>query len=707
MEKIATFLVGRSKVVMGLTAIITLTCLALLFRFQINADITEFMTSGNERGEAYVGVQEKFGGGEPITGLLSVREGDPGFDDTTVLADLARARDTLSQLEGVATVATVIPPKNPISNQPITPETIESLPGFLVERLVEGPAASLLLSEDLRHTMVMIVPAPDADAIAVAGALEDVALPERFEVVYAGNPMVFAEVLNVLGWFLLGIPPVVIVLLLGVFYATIGVRKLAALSVVPAILGSIWTFGLIFGLGNEIDIITVIVPIFVIVMGSADGLHFVSHYRDEVNRTQDEVKRVAATLRQVGVPMILTTVSTAAGFLSLLATDIRPMRQLGVFVAVGIGFAGLISFFTLPALLSRLDIEPSKKPPPLGKPAVAVIKKLVSGPVAAVVLVLGLGTFAAVFIPRLTVNSDPLVYFDEDAPVRKSFERMTEAFGGATPLVGEFAWDPDGDRAAQLSRLRELSRELEAQPGVRRVFSLADADAMLQEANMPEETRAKLFDPEANAGLGRMVSDDGLRFVLFPGEFESEDVQAWLAFADKHAEVRIITGLPVLMDEMSRMVLEAQIGSLSVAFGLVALMLLVAYRRLRPTLVALAPMLLTTATLMGFIAASGIQLHMLTAIVSSIVIGVGIDYAIHYIAAIEYAREQGPGYIHRAIDTAGPPIVANALGIALALSGLLLSPLRPHHQISAIMWVSMITAALSALVLISIAYRER
>ena len=90
----------------------------------------------------------------------------------------------------------------------------------------------------------------------------------------------------------------------------------------------------------------------------------------------------------------------------------------------------------------------------------------------------------------------------------------------------------------------------------------------------------------------------------------------------------------------------------------------------------------------------------MTAVASSIVIGVGIDYAIHLVAAIDNARSDGDGYVLRAIDKAGRPIVANALGIAVALTALWLSPFKVHPQISMIMWVSMITAALSALLVI-------
>ena len=158
--------------------------------------------------------------------------------------------------------------------------------------------------------------------------------------------------------------------------------------------------------------------------------------------------------------------------------------------------------------------------------------------------------------------------------------------------------------------------------------------------------------------------------------------------------------MPVVWDEIAREVLDAQVISLAVAFALVAVLLAIAYRRARETVASLVPLALTIAAVLGFIAVSGIQLNLLTAVVSSIVLGVGIDYAIHFVAAIDIARESGPGYVFRAIDSAGRPIVANAMGIAVALTALWLSPLAIHAQVSMIMWVGMVTAALTALVVL-------
>jgi len=695
MDRIAHLLVHRSKPVLALTALTTLVAVAMLSRMSFNADVAEFITSGNERGEAYAAVQQKYTTSDPIQVLVSLPEGR-NFGSATELAHLADLGATLRGVAGVASVSSLLPETHPMTGQPLDAAAVAKLPSMAIEsRLLAGPTAGFLLSEDRRHTLMMVV--PSGSGIELAGALDselEGELPGGLDVRLSGNPVIFASVIGMLSWFLLFIPPMVIVLLLATFFANIGDRRLTIFAILPAVLGSLWTFGLIFALGVRVDVVTIIVPIFVIVMGSADGLHFVMHFQEEVARTNDRVERVATTLRQVGIPMILTTISTAAGFLSLLATDVRPLRQMGLFVAAGITFAGIISFFFLPALLSRIDIQTSHHNAILGQRLTRVLGAVARRRWPAALLAVALIGFSVTFIPRLQVDTDQLFFFKADHPIRANFEQMKEIFGGATPLIGEFVYDGEGG-PAQLEQLRGVARDLEDLPGVKRVFSVADLATQV-----PAAQAQAMLSGDAAGPLGQMVSDDGLRFVLFPDDFDSSDLQGWLDFAASNESIRILTGMPVIWDEVARLILKAQSASLIAAFSLVLVMLLLAYRRLGQTIIALAPLLLTVATLLGFIAASGIQLNLMTAIVSSIVIGVGIDYSIHLVAAIDYARSEGDGYVLRAIDKAGRPILANALGIAIALTALWFSPLRVHGQVSMIMWVAMITAAATTLLVI-------
>ncbi len=691
MNRIAAALAGHPRRVLGLTALVTILAVASLFRISFNADVTSFITEGNDRGEAFAALQEKYGTSDPINMVLSLPEGET-FAQRDNLVRLVEFRDEVASVDGVEAVTTVIPATNPLDGSSITVDLIQSVPEPMLGAITDTPLSGFLLSEDLRHTLLIVVPGDDG--IAVARALDDVTAPDGIEVTIAGNPAIFAAVIDILELFLLAIPPLVLILLVGTFYASIGDRRLSILSVVPALLGSLWTFGFISAIGAEIDIVTVIVPIFVLVMGSADGLHFVTHYQEAAARLDEPVDRIASTLREVGVPMILTTISTAVGFLSLLATDIGPIRQLGMFAAIGITFAGIISFFALPAILAELTIRPPRRAPILGPGLTSGLRWLVVRRWTAPALVTTVVVFGAIFIPQLEVDSDPLFMFPLDHEIRASFDRTEELFGGATPLIGEFAFDRS-DPGTSLASAQAASADLSELPGVRSVFSAADILAAL-----PPEAVASALAGDGTLPIDDLVSEDGLRFLLLPSGYTNDDLRGWLDFADQRDEVRIITGLPVLWDEMARLIIGAQVWSVIAALLLVGILLYSTYRKLRPTLVALVPLVLTIVALLGFIAASGIQLNLITAVASSIVIGVGIDYAIHFVAAIDHARAGGDGYVLRAIGSAGRPIVANALGVAIGLTALWLSPLRPHHHISGIMWVSMSVAALSALVVI-------
>lgn len=691
MDRIAQVIVRHSRKILVVTALISLLSVTMLFRMSFNADVSSFALKGTEGGAAFLELQEKYDTADPINVVATLPDGQT-FRSKEGLATLVSLRDGFIAVDGVATVATIVPNENPITGAPITATDIAAASDQAVAALLgESPVTDLLLDESGQNTLMLVIPA--GDATALARTLADLEPADGVEVTLSGNPVIFASVLDIMSWFLLVLPPLVIALLIGMFFLTIGDLRLSALALFPAAIGALWTFGLIFGLGLRIDIVTLIVPIFVIVMGSADGLHFVTHFQETASET-DSVGRVRSALSEVGVPMILTTISTAAGFLSLLITDVSPIRQLGLFAAIGIGFAGLISFFSLPALMSRLTVKNRAHRAVLGSRVTTGLKALVHSRIPAIVLTGIIVAFALVFIPRLDVDSDQLFFFKDGDPVRAAFEKTEEVFGGATPLAGEFVLEP-AQGLEGIVRIAAVSREFEELAGVRRVFSVADIAATLS----PEEL-TQLASGGVTLPLGKMMSADGLRFILFPSNFSTDDLSGWVAFAEATPEIRTLTGMPIIWDDIARLVLKAQMTSIIVAFILVALMLAVSYRNLRDTVISLVPIALTIAAVLGFLAASGINLNLVTAVISSIVIGVGIDYAIHFIAAINHARPDGDGYVLQAIDRAGRPIIANALGIAVAMSALWLSPLKIHSQISMVMWVAMTAGALTALLVI-------
>ncbi len=354
MDRIARIIVAHSRPIMVVTALISLLSVAMLFRMSFNADVSSFALEGTEGGRAFLELQEKYDTADPINVIATLPDGET-FRSKEGLTTLVNLRDDLLNIDGVATVATIVPDEHPITGEPITAAAIAAAPDQVIDALLAGsPVTDLLLDESGQNTLMLVIPA--GDATTLARTLADLEPPDGLEITLSGNPVIFSSVLDIMSWFLLVLPPLEIGLLIGMFYLTIGDLRLSALALFPAGVGALWTFGLIFGLGLDVDIVTLLVPIFVIVMGSADGLHFVTHFQETASQS-DSVGRVKSALSEVGMPMILTTISTSAGFLSLLVTDVTPIRQLGIFAAIGIGFAGLISFFSLPALMSRLTIK--------------------------------------------------------------------------------------------------------------------------------------------------------------------------------------------------------------------------------------------------------------------------------------------------------------------------------------------------------------
>ncbi|NNK90816.1 MAG: MMPL family transporter, partial [Acidimicrobiia bacterium] len=497
MDRIARLIVERSRVILVLTALVSVLAASMLFRMQFNADMASFVLEGNPTGEEFKELQDKYSTADPINVIATLTDGST-YRDLDGIVKLALLTRSLDNVEGVAEVGSLIPDVNPLTGEPLGPESLADLAGIDVGTLIaQNPAASLLIDESATSTLVFVV--PGEDSVAAARAVDDIEAPSGMELTFSGNPTVFARVLDQLSLILLVVPPLVIILLIGTFYATIGDRRLSALAILPAVLGSLWTFGLIFGLGREVDIVTVIVPIFVIVMGSADGLHFVTHFQQEADEP-DAVKRTASALRHVGIPMILTTVSTAAGFLSLLFTDVQPIQQLGLFAAIGIGFAGVISFFSLPALISHITVEPLHHSALIGPGVTRGLRRLVRTRVPALVVSGVLLALAVVGLPNLAVNSDQLFFFQDDDPVRLAFEKTEDLFGGATPLAGEFVYDPGGD-PAQLDEIRDASARLESLPGIRTVFSVANVVE-----SVPAPQAQALLSGEFELPVGDMVS---------------------------------------------------------------------------------------------------------------------------------------------------------------------------------------------------------
>jgi len=719
MDRIANFIYNKYKLIIILVAILNIVALASFFRFELDTDFLSFFTSGNPKTEEFDRLNEKYQIGEAISVLI---EQDNSLLDKENLQRVFRLREDIEEIEGISQVRSFIPSEISVRGHifQVDEKFIDRHPDLLRDFNEDEYyfTEQFLSSDDSKGTIIVNLEL-DAAAGDVIKSLEEIVQNEEsLTLSLAGNEIIQATLWNYLLRILLVLPPCAIILVLLVFYSVIRNRKFTIMAMIPAGLAALWTLGTIFWSGQELNLVTIISPIFVVVMGAADGLHYISHFMSNMTRWSDRRKLTIETLRMVGMPIFLTTITTMAGFASLTWTGVLPMRQMGIFVSLGIGYAGVLSLFFLPAVLSRVKLPPK----PLKVQESRLTRLVLEGTKHRALIAVGflvIVVISVVYIPRLEVVSNQLMFFKEDSQIRQTFDKVEKYFGGALPLTAEIVSDRGTDILRDYNFAEDIldtERELERLPGIKSVFSLFDMIVNINEMmtgrdDYPENPLVvqRLLMQIDDDDLETWVSDDGFRMMIRTEDLDSIDVDRLEDFVAEHPDIRVISGMPVLFDEMNKLVVQSQIRSLGLALVLIFIMLLVTIRKLRAALVALIPIVITITAIMGMLVISKFHLNVLTANLSAISIGVGVDYSIHLISGIYYFRKQGLDSrksIDAALSSVSRPILANAFGLAIGMSALFFSPLRIHMQAASVMWVAMVVSSMAALLLVPIFYSK-
>jgi predicted RND superfamily exporter protein len=166
MDRIARVIVEHSKRILGLTGLVTVLSLLMLFRMDFNADVSSFIIEGSGVGRQFADLQEKYSTSDPINVVVSLPEGQ-SFGEKEALLSLLEIQDDLAQTPGVTSVASLIPDVNPLTGTPVNAAMLNLAPDAQLGSLLEAnPLADLFVSEDGRHTMLMVVPVDDGMSVA-------------------------------------------------------------------------------------------------------------------------------------------------------------------------------------------------------------------------------------------------------------------------------------------------------------------------------------------------------------------------------------------------------------------------------------------------------------------------------------------------------------------------------------------------------------
>jgi predicted RND superfamily exporter protein len=522
--------------------------------------------------------------------------------------------------------------------------------------------------------------------------------------------------------------PLIILAIVVVLYAAFRWRWGVLIPFAVVGLSVLWTLGLMAVCSVPITVLSFILPVVLMAIGIADGIHVLGRYREEARGTEDKAVAILRTMTTMQRPVVMTSLTTAAGFLSLLNAYMIPQRMFGLFTSAGILFAMILSLVLIPAVLRLVKVPAvSAKGARARSPVSSGLGAVVRGVIRARWLVLvGTVAVAVVFaggISTIHIETSQRAYLGEDHPAVESLDQMDELFSGGDQVMIEIDTGvPNGLKdPAVLERMVALEGFL-AERGVRKTMSLAGiVSEMNQRFNaddpafyvIPDDPRMVaqlllLFTFQGGTlgslALGDFSAGELIGFhALETGEERVELVRDVTDYLDEHFENARLVGSTRIQSSMFASIARSQLTSLFTSIGAAGIIVILLMGSVLAGLISLVPLLFTIVVSFGVMAYAGMSLDIATLMISSITIGIGIDYGIHY---IERAREEmkrtkdrSLALVHAA-QTAGRGIVYNALALAGGFSILLLSAFRGMRHFGLLITMTMLISAAGALVVI-------
>ena len=496
----------------------------------------------------------------------------------------------------------------------------------------------------------------------------------------------------------------------------------------------VWTWGMQALLGMPVYIAGTLVPPLLLAIGCADGIHILERYFEKAATCDDRRRVVLATMDELWRPVVLTALTTAAGFGSLAAGSMTVYQVFGLTTAFGILVAMVMSLTLLPALLAMLPLARPRRRSGSLRLAPRALGALGRWIEAHRRLVLAVG-LALIVVFRIAAGNLRIDYSWVDSlapnsPVREADHVLRTRYGGTTPLnIIVRAPEAGGIKdPAVLKAMDRVLAELAERPEVGDTRSLAEYLKRMNQAmnaDRPEAYRIPdsrelvaqyllLYSMSGDPGeLDDMVDYDyqaaNMSIRLRSDRLKTLDrvVETIESLLDRHLRplgvTATVTGSGMVLKTVMDMIFESQVYSLATATALVLLSLWVLFRSLRDALVCMVGPFFTGIANFGGMALLGVPLGPDKAMISAIALGIGIDYSIHLMSRFRDMVEAGMNVNEASVEamrTSGRAILFNALVVVAGFLVLTFST-SPSNAIFGVMIASnMAVSCVAALVLL-------
>ncbi len=492
-------------------------------------------------------------------------------------------------------------------------------------------------------------------------------------------------------------------------------RRLTAVvfPLLVVVLSLVSTLGSMAFLGVAIKMPTMILPSFILAVGVGDSVHILAIFFQNYKRSGNKKKALVKAMGHSGLPVVMTSLTTAAGLASFFSAKIAPVADLGAFAAAGVILAMIYSIVFLPALLAVTPLKVGKStdidhPTPNNKNSADFSPGILTtffdslttfstskskAIVSVSILVLGLSLLG---MARLNFSHDLLTWLPADLPVKNATKQIDKNLNGSVTL--ELVLDSGRENGLYdpeiLRKIEAFSRRLESDSSaiqVGKVMSVVDIIKEIHQAlneNRPEFYKipqsAKLIPQEfllfENSGSDDLedVVDSRFQIARISVKVPWQDALHYVPFIKQVKtmgqdifgnEVSIeATGIMALFGRIIYAAIYSAATSYLIAAGVITVMMILLVGNWRLGITSMLPNLLPILVTLGLMGWTGIPMDMFTMLIGSIAIGIAVDDTVHFVYnARKYFAQSGDAVeaVGNTLQTTGRAMLATTVVLSL------------------------------------------
>lgn len=740
MKRLLTWVIDHPWPAIAAVVLITAGLALALPGIEVNTDFETYIDHEDPTYVAKERAEDRFGSSDILMIAIVEPDGIYNADSLAVVEEMTLRVEALPGVDEVRSPlnAQLIEATDdsllvgPVAPDEAAPQTVEEIAVYRERVESSDMLTGIVVAHDGCAVNILVTYAMDADGESLTRQITDIVDEYRGRHTFYVSGLHFMSqsmsesMASDLGMLL----PIVLLVIVLVLYASFRSLRGVLIPLLVVGLSLVWAFGLMSLMGMAVTAVSFILPVLLLAIGIAYGIHILNHVNERTAAGDAKREALVHALAQIHAPVLMAGLTTVAGFMALLTSFMPVMAEFGLAAGTGVAMAMVLSLILIPALLSVLP--PAKVRAQVhhdGRLSRGLRRwgRFVGDHSRKILMVsVGIIVLFAIGIPFMPIDSSTSAFLGSRHPAVQGMDVMETYFSGSEQVVIEI---DTGQRnglkePAVLEEMLALESYL-LEIGIRKTTSITDVIRDLNEKfhgndeaynAIPDDrkliSQLLLLFSFQGGDLGSLALGDfsAGEIVGFYPKGNQDELAALVGSIQTYLDTELGEGLrgsmvgsTVLQYRMTTQLVSSQLISLATSVVIAAAIVALLMGSLVAGLIAVVPLVFAIVLNFGTMGFAGMTLNIATAMISSITIGIGIDYAIHFISRYKtefQTRRDAGEAIAETAATAGQAILFNAVAVIAGFMVLLFSAFSAFKSFGGLISLSMAISAISALTVI-------